>query len=152
MALVEVVTLKKGGASTVAGFRVTPIPDSLENLNRFTIAGKSPLQYFTLACAAASFLFTLYVLFLCILSRDMKRKWLWSIGVLVGVGKFAVNWGTGQWTCQLIAIQIPCFSMGHPLYGTWAVAVYVPLGAIAFLQRRWKMRSTSQSVPPSASS
>ena len=150
--LVEVVTLKKGGASTVTGFRVTPIPDSLENLNKFTIAGKSPLQYFTLACAAASFLFTLYVLFLCIRSRDMKRKWLWSIVVLVGVGKLAVNWGTGQWTYQLVAIQIPCFSMSHPLYGAWTVAAYVPLGAIAFLQWREKTKITGQSIAPSAPS
>ena len=148
--LVNVATQRKGGISTVVGFNVTPIPDSLENLNKFTLAGKSALQYLTLICAVGSLLFTFYVFVLCIRSKDMKPKWLWLIIVLVGVGKFAVNWGTGQWTYQLIAIQIPCFSMVRPFYGPWTVAAYVPLGAIAFLHRRWKMKITGESIPPSA--
>src|ERR1043165_2687459 len=56
--------------------------------------------------------------------------------VLVGVGKFAVNWGTGEWSYQLLAFQLPCFSKTHSLYGPWIVAAYIPLGAIIFLHRR----------------
>jgi hypothetical protein len=145
--LVNVVTQKKGDVSTLVGLHVTPIPDSLENLNRFTLVGKSALQYLTLICAVASLLFTLYVFSICIRSRDMKPKWLWSIAVLIGVGYFGVNWGTGQWTFQVFAIQIPCFSMKHDLYGPWIVAAYVPLGAIAFLHRRWKKKITGESIP-----
>jgi len=145
--LVNVVTQKKGDVSTLVGLHVTPIPDSLENLNRFTLAGKSALQYLTLICAVASLLFTFYVFSVCIRSRDMKPKWLWSIAVLFGVGYFGVNWGTGQWTFQVFAIQIPCFSMKHDLYGPWIVAAYVPLGAIAFLHRRWKKKITGESIP-----
>src|SRR6266853_3490126 len=77
--LVDVVTQRKGGASTLIGFHTTPIPDSLENLNRFTLVGKSALQYFTLACAVGSLLFTFYVFVVCLRSKDMKLKWLWSI-------------------------------------------------------------------------
>jgi hypothetical protein len=127
---------------------VPPIADSLENLNKFTLVGKSALQYLMLACDVGSLVFTLYVFALCIRWKDMKPKWLWLIIVLVGVGKFAVNWGTGQWTYQLIAIQIPCFSMTRPFCGPWTVAAYVPLGAIAFLHRRWKMKITGESIPP----
>jgi hypothetical protein len=148
--LVDVVTQKQRGVSTVVGFSVIPIPDSLENLNKFTLAGKSALQYLTLTCAVGSLLFTFYVFALCIRSKDVKPRWLWSIIVLVGVGKFAVNWVTGQWTYQVIAIQIPCFSMIRPFYGPWTVAAYVPLGAIAFLHRRWKMKVTGESIPPLA--
>jgi hypothetical protein len=147
--LVNVTTQKNGDVRTVMGFHVTPIADSLENLNKFTLVGKSALQYLTLACDVGSLLFTLYVFALCIRSKDMKPKWLWLIIVLVGVGKFAVNWGTGQWTYQLIAIQIPCFSMTRSLYGPWMVAAYVPLGAMVFLYRRWKMKITGELVPPS---
>jgi hypothetical protein len=146
--LVNVTTQKNGDVRTVIGLHVTPIADSLENLNKFTLVGKSALQYLTLVCDVGSLLFTLYVFALCIRSKDMNRKWLWLIVVLVGVGKFAVNWGTGQWTYQLIAIQIPCFSMTHPLYGPWTVAAYVPLGAMVFLHRRWKMKTTGGSIPP----
>jgi len=146
--LVSVTTQKNGDVRTVIGFNVTPIEDSLENLNKFTLVGRSALQYLTLVGDVSSLLFTLYVFALCIRSKDMKPKWLWLIIVLVGVGKFAVNWGTGQWTYQLIAIQIPCFSMTRTLYGPWTVAAYVPLGAMVFLHRRWKMKITSASIPP----
>jgi len=145
--LVTVVTQKKGDVSTLVGLHVTPIPDSLENLNRFTLVGKSALQYLTLICAVVSLLFTFYVFSVCIRSRDMKPKWLWSIAVLVGVGYFGVDWRTGQWTFQLFAIQIPCFSMKHALYGPWMVAAYFPLGAFAFLHRRWKRKITGESIP-----
>lgn len=145
--LVNVVTEKKGEVSTLVGLNVTPLTNSLENLNKFTIVGKSFLQYLTLTCAIGSLLFTLYVFTLCIRSKDVKPKWLWSILVLVGVGFFAVNWGTGEWTYQLLSIRIPCFAMVHPFYGPWSVAVYFPLGAIVFLQRRWKMKITGKSIP-----
>jgi hypothetical protein len=145
--LVNVMTQKKGDVSTLIGLHVTPIPDSLENLNRFTLVGKSVLQYLTLICAVGSLLFTFYVCAVCIRSQDLKPKWLWSIAVLVGVGYFGVNWVTGQWTYQLLAIRIPCFSMGHPLYGPWTVGAYFPLGDLAFLHRRWKMKVTGESIP-----
>jgi hypothetical protein len=145
--LVTVITQKKGDVSTLVGLHVTPIPDSLENLNRFTLVGKSALQYLTLICAVVSLLFTFYVFSVCIRSQDMNPKWLWSIAVLVGVGYFGVDWRTGQWTFQLFAIQIPCFSMKHALYGPWIVAAYFPLGALAFLHRRWKRKITGESIP-----
>ncbi len=148
--LAQIATQQKGEVSSIVGFHVNPIPDSLENLNKFTLAGKNATQYLTLICSVGSLLFAFYVFMQCIRSKDMKPKWLWAIIVLVGVGKFAVNWGTGQWTYQLLAIQIPCFSMTRPLYGPWTVAAYVPLGAIVFLHRRWKKKITGESVPPPA--
>jgi len=147
--LVEVVTQKKGNLSTVVGLWVTPIPDSLENLHRFKLAGKSALQYLTLLCAVGSLLFTFYVFVVCIRSKDVKPKWLWSIIILVGFSYFSVNWETGAWSYRLLAIRIPCFVMAHVLYGPWIVAAYFPLGAIAFLYRRWKMKITGESIPES---
>ena len=146
--LVGVTTQNSGGVRTLVGFNVTPIADSLENLNNFTLVGKSALQYFVLLCDVGSFLFTLYVFVLCMRSKDMKPKWFWLIVVLVGVAKVAVNWGTGEWTYQLLAFQIPCFSITRPPYGPWTVAAYVPLGAIVFLHRRWMMQITGESIPP----
>jgi hypothetical protein len=145
--LVNVVTQKTGDVSTLVGMRVTPIPDSLENLNRFTLAGKSFLQYFTLLCAIGSLLFTFYVFGICIRTTGLKRKWLWLIGVLIGVGYFGVNWNTGQWTFQIFAFQIPCFSMKHGLYEPWIVGAYFAVGAIFFLHRRWEMRVNGELIP-----
>jgi len=145
--LASVVTRRKGDASTVIGFHVNPISDSLENLNKFTLVRKSAAQYLILTLAVGCLLFSLYVLVLCIRTKNFKTKWLWILFILVGVGKVAVNWGTGQWTFQVIAIQIPCFSMVHPLYGPWTVAAHLPLGAIAFLHRRWKIKIIDEPLP-----
>jgi hypothetical protein len=145
--LVNVVTQKTGDVSTLVGMRVTPMSDSLENLNRFTLAGKSPVQYFALLCGIGSLVFTLYVFGICIRTKGFKRKWLWLIAVLMGVGYFGVNWNTGQWTFQILAFQIPCFSMKHDLYGPWIVGAYFPLGAIFFLWRRWEMNVNGELIP-----
>src|SRR5258708_19719802 len=125
--LAQITTQQKGAVSSIVGFHVNPIPDSLENLNKFTLAGKSPTQYLTLLCSVSSLLFALYVFVQCIRSKDMKPKWLWAIIVLVGVGKFAFNWGTGQWAYQLLQIQIPFFSMTRPLYLPSLLASTLPL-------------------------
>jgi len=60
--LAQITTQQKGAVSSIIGFHVNPIPDSLENLNKFTLAGKSPTQYLTLICSVSSLLFALYVL------------------------------------------------------------------------------------------
>jgi hypothetical protein len=85
--LVEVITRKKGDASTVLGFHLTPQSDSLENLNRFTLVGKSTPQYSILALAVCSLVFSFYALILCIRTRDLRRKWLWLLFILAGVEK-----------------------------------------------------------------
>jgi hypothetical protein len=95
--LINVATQKKDGVSTIIGFNVYPLTDSLENLNKFTLAGKNLLQYLTLALAVLIPLFTLFALVLCIRTKMEKRKWLWIIFILIGIGKFTVNWTTGQW-------------------------------------------------------
>jgi hypothetical protein len=145
--LAQVVTRRTENTRTVVGFHVNRIPDSLENVNRFTLVGKSALQYLTLMCGVGSFLFTFYVFVLSARDRDMKPKWLWMIVTLVGVGRFAVNWGTGQWTYQVIALQIPSITVSHGLYAPWTVAAYVPLGAIIFLHRQWMMKVAGRSTP-----
>lgn len=38
--LINVATQKKDGVLTIIGFNIYPLQDSLENLNKFTLAGK----------------------------------------------------------------------------------------------------------------
>lgn len=146
--LLEVVTKKEGNVSTVVGFHVTPLSDSLENLNKFTLVGKSAVQYSILALAVCSLVFSFYVLVLCIRPKDGKAKWLWMPFILVGVEKLAVNWTTGQLTFGVLAIQIPCITVSRPPYGPWTVGAWLPLGAILFLNRQRKRKIAGESLPP----
>lgn len=148
--LVDLTTQRTRNVSTIVGFHVQPLRDSLQNLNRFTLVGKSTDQYLFLIIAIGSLLFSLYVFVLCIVTKNEKRKWLWMLFILLGVSKLAVNWTTGQWNVTLLAIQIPCAMATAPLYGPWTVAASAPLGAILYLIRREKIRTAGGSVPQSA--
>jgi hypothetical protein len=138
--LVNIVTQRTGNVSTIAGFNVEPLRDSLENLNRFTFVGKSAPQYLMLMLAVCSLLFSFYVLILCIRTKGGKRKWLWMLFILLGLGKLAVNWTTGQWAVTVFSLQIPCGMATALLYGPWTVAASLPLGAIVYLNRLWKTK------------
>ena len=146
--LASVVIRKKGVSPTITGLHVEPLSDSLEHINSFTLKDKSVLQYLVLLMAIVLPLFTIYVLVLCVRTRPLKRKWLWIIFVLVGLVQFSVNWTTGEWHVTPLAFRIPCGFAGHPLYGPWTVAAYLPLGAILFLRERKK--KFGYSVEPSA--
>jgi hypothetical protein len=136
--LANVATQKKDGGLLIVGFNVTPIPDSLENHNKFTLTGKSPAHYPILAMAILIPLFIVYVLVLCFRTKMEKRKWLWMLFIALGVGQFAVNWTTGQLDLNLLNIQLLGVSAFSPLYGAWTVSVSLPLGAIVYLF--WRRR------------
>jgi hypothetical protein len=131
----------KGAVTTIAGIHVEPLSESLENLNRFTLRGKSATQYSVLLAAVGLFLFSLYVLILCVRTPHVGRKWLWVIFILVGFGKLTVNWTNGELHFTPLAFNIPCASAAAPPYGPWTVGAFLPIGAILFLRERRKKLS-----------
>jgi hypothetical protein len=85
-------------------------------------------------------LITLWALVSCVRTKLKGRKWPWVLFILLGIGKFAVNWTTGAWEFAPISVQLFGASATAPFYGPWTVAVSLPLGAIAFLAFRNKLR------------
>jgi hypothetical protein len=148
--LVDVTTKKEGNVSTLLGFHVGALKDSLENLNKFTLLGQGAAQYLVLTLAVCSLGFSLYVLILCIRMKDVRRKWLWMPLILVGVEKLAINWTTGQLTFGIVAIQIPCITASHPPYRPWTVGAWLPIGAILFFNRHRKRIISGAVLPPLA--
>jgi len=143
------VTMKKQGEdSTLLGINVTQTADSVENLSRFSLLGKSAVQYLILTTAISSVLFTFYVFVLCARMELGRNKWLWLLIVLVGVGRLSVNWVTGDWSFTPIAVQIPCATAVRPFFGPWTIAGSFPVGALLFLNHRWKMKITGELIPP----
>lgn len=146
--LAEVVTKKSDGVITIAGFHVRPISDSVENLNRFTLVDKGASQYTILLLALLSMAFSFYVFALCIRTKIERRKWLWLILILTGVGRLGVNWTSGQHFFTLLAFNLPPSGAFAPLFGPWAVFTTLPLGAIAFLMRQGVIGGASETVAP----
>jgi len=157
--LVNMSITKKDGIPKIKLFRVTPIADSLESMNRFSLIGKSPMQYAVLGLAVIGPIFCLYVLVLCIRSKMGNHKWLWAFFILFGIGELAVNWTTGELRFTPFAFHIPCASAtANPAYGPWVVAVSLPLGAILFLMNRGRTVAPKEAqvspageLPPTAS-
>jgi len=134
--LINVATQKKGGITSIIGFNVSPITDSMVNTNRFTLSGKSLLHYIVLALAIIIPSFTLFALIVCIRTKIEKRKWLWVIFVISGLTIFSIDWTTGQWKFNPLYVQFLGASAFAPLYGSWKIGISLPLGAIVFLLKR----------------
>jgi hypothetical protein len=134
--LVNVATQQTQNAFTIVGFNVYPQAQSLQEQNRFTLNGKAAGQYLLLALAVLFPLLTLYALILCVRTKMARRKWLWIIFILLGVGQLAVNWTTGEWNFMPLMVQLFSVSALSSGYGPWVVGVSLPLGAIMFLFRR----------------
>jgi hypothetical protein len=134
--LINLATQKRGDQFTIIGLRVLPLSDSLENLNRFTLSGKSPKQYLVLIWGVATALFILYCVVLCARSKNQKRKWLWILFILFGFGQLAVDWTTRQWAFTPLAVNLFGFSAFASPYGPWIIKVSFPLGALIYLLRR----------------
>jgi hypothetical protein len=136
--LVSVSLQKKDNVWTVLGIRGNRLSDSLENLNRFTFLGKGLSQYFTLLSAVCSLALSFYALWLCFRTKTGPTPWIWVPFILAGVGQFSVNWTTGELFLQIWAIRTPCASATTALYSPWIIGVSLPMGALMFLNERWR--------------
>lgn len=138
--IASLATKLKDNKLSIIGFHVYPESESLESQNRFKWSGKSALQYAALTFAIGAALSTLIALIAAARTKFKRRKWLWILFILFGVGKFSVNWTTGQWGVQLFALQLFSASSYAELYGPWVISVSLPIGAVAFLLRRNSIR------------
>ena len=79
------------------------------------------------------------------------QRWWWFLATMIGIGKFNLNWSTGETRTQLSSLQFLSASIGRiGLVGPWWVSVSFPLGAIVALQRR--QQALTASIPPTTTS
>jgi hypothetical protein len=134
LALLTLVRRQDGLKAT--GLRLERMPGSLQQLNGFTLSGRSWRHYFVLAMAALCALFACGAAFL-VFRTPMPRRWLWAFIALVGVGQYGINWTTGETFGPAFRVQL--FSAGYYRPGTvgqWLVMFSVPVGAVYALWRR----------------
>ncbi|CAN5324608.1 hypothetical protein BH11PSE11_BH11PSE11_28960 [soil metagenome] len=134
--LVNVVTREKASGNEIIGFHVVPESSSLESRSRFSFDGKSALHFLCLALALAAALFTLFTLIVCIRTRPLQRKWLWILGILFGLGRFELNWMTGETSFSVLHVQLFSAGLVASPYGPWLLTVSMPVFAMLFWIRR----------------
>ena len=132
------------GDLVVKGVNVNPIQDSLQNINKFTLKDKSVIHYIFLTLAVLTPLFIVVTFVFCLRTPIKKRKWLWSIFVLLGFVQCTINWSTGEIFYQLISFNLlgAGFFYGNQ-FGPVMLKIAFPLGAIMFWIRRKKFCQTS---------
>ena len=101
-----------------------------------------------LLLAVAALIVSIYGFISCLRSQMGKKKWLWAVICLLGIGKLAVNWTTGAIGFTPIWVGMPpAGAVMVPLYSPWVVYASFPLGAVMFLI--WRAR-LSRTMPESS--
>lgn len=135
--IASLVKEERAGASTVTGFHVQPISESVESRNRFTLFGKEPVHYVVLLLSLAALAVSAYGVIASLRVPMGKKKWLWAAVCSFGVGRLAINWTTGAVGFTPLWIGFPpSGAVMIPLYSPWVVYSSLPVGAVVFLMLR----------------
>jgi hypothetical protein len=142
--LINCATRGEGDAMRIAGINVTAIPRSLEEEYRFTLAGKSAIQYTVFAALIAFPLLTLFALVQCVRDKNLRRKWAWVLFILLGVGTLTIDWTSAAWGFKPVGFLLFSGGAVAGFYGPWTISVALPLGAVIYL---WRRRRNQNPVP-----
>jgi hypothetical protein len=129
---------------------IDPLNAPLEKIHAFTLSDKGILNWIFLIVAIAAVLFVFYALILCIRTKIPRRKWLWIIFILIGVGKISMVWTTGKiiwWGGLSSLLSMLIFAADFVRaseYYPVIVSFSVPVGAIVFLIRRKKCQDLNK--------
>ncbi|MFV1998254.1 MAG: hypothetical protein ACC641_09625, partial [Acidiferrobacterales bacterium] len=136
-ALANIILRRSGDVLSVVGFNVIRTEASQKDINKFTLTGKSALQYFVLLLAVVAPLFILITTYFCIRTPIPKWKWLWVLFILVGFGSISINWTTGQFGFQPLSLKLLSASaVAAGSFAPWIISTSIPLGAILFWFKR----------------
>lgn len=141
--LASVVVNNIEGTQEILGVNVKPIPTSIQDMNALTFSGKGISNYIMTIMSLLIVLFILYALILCCKSK-VKRKWLWIIFILVGIGKLSLNWTTGEIGFNPLSFNVQLFGSSlirSGIYGPWFLTISLPLGAIIFLFKKRNLKN-----------
>jgi hypothetical protein len=138
----------KDGAWRAEYFHMQRATDAQLKANRLSL-NKPPGELAGLLLTALSPLAMLAALVAVIRAPRFKRKWLWAIVALVGVGSVTLNWSTGQWGFQPIAVALigaGASTQGFLGFYPYFLKFALPVGAIAAFWRVAKARREAKAA------
>jgi hypothetical protein len=148
----EVALGRAANSYIVKGFNFRVVPRSALDANDFSFRRAPVRGLIFLALLIGAVSITIYALIRCVFTSHIRRKWLWIVFILIGIGRLSLNWTTGQFIFAPLSIQI--FSAGalRQNFGPWMFAVSIPLGAMIFLARRKSLIVAPSQAPDTAAS
>ncbi|HEX8430562.1 MAG TPA: hypothetical protein VF625_04710, partial [Longimicrobium sp.] len=114
----------------IDGISVTQIPEPLERTHAFRLGGKSATHYIFLGLVALIPLLMLYAVVLVFRMRP-RRRWLWVLACIWGVGQWSLNWTTGDTGTLPVNIQLlGSAAIRASMYSPWILSLSLPIGAL----------------------
>ncbi|PIB90395.1 hypothetical protein [Caulobacter sp. FWC2] len=138
----------KGGVWRAEYFHLQRATDDQLKTNRLTLA-KPPGHLVFMALTALSPLTMLAALITVLRAPRFKRKWLWAITALVGMGSATLNWTTGQWGFQpltLALIGAGATTQGFMGFYPFVLKFALPIGALAAFWRAGEARREAKAA------
>lgn len=138
---VATVSRKGSEPPQLDGMRIVPSEIPTASLNRFRLADAGVGGAIVLLLQLAALAVTGAALWAVWRSGQFERRWLWSLGCLVGVGAIGAPWAGSSLTFSPLVVQLfsaSAFKAG-PL-APWVLKVSVPIVAIVALLRAGELR------------
>jgi hypothetical protein len=141
--------LQQTSATIVTDLYVNRLDGTVEQATSFSLRGKSAVHYLILLLAILSFAIIVAAIVLIARTRGLRRKWLWIVGSLLGIGQVAIDWNSGAISVQPFYLQLlGAFAIRPGALATWQVGFGIPVVAILFLIRRARARRQEAKTLP----
>ena len=135
-ALAQIVFRGAPGSLQLAGFQVWAANSDPSKLNDFRIGRRGFVGYIWLllmfACAA------LCVVAVVLIWRRpwLSRRWLWTLGSVLGFASFGLNWSTGAWAVQILNVSLlgVTATKAGP-FAPWILTFGIPVIAVIVITR-----------------
>lgn len=125
------------GQPRIAGIYVQKSTVSARSMNEFRFKDGKSGGWLMLGAMAGSLAVTIAALIKIWRSGLFSRRWLWTMGTLIGLTTLRLNWTTGAWSFQPIAFQLFSVSaLKWPVFEPWVLGLSIPVFAIIALLRR----------------
>lgn len=123
---------KLEGEYRLLRFHSTTNNISITEANKFRFDNKGLMHYVILLLAFVTLIFSLVTAAVCF-SKDRKRRILWTIFCLCGIGAFTFGWNTGQCGIKILSFGFPCVKIiRFSTYASLILYLRLPLGAILY--------------------
>lgn len=134
--LAYIVVDRSGNSFVVMGASLTPIVQPLEQYYETHFLGQSRTHYVVAATAVVLMILNLYALARCIVMQELRRKWLWIIFILFGLGSIEFDWTEGTFNINPLFVAMPIVRFAQSAYQPFIIELSVPIGTFVFLMRR----------------
>jgi hypothetical protein len=145
--LFRITVSNRSGHYAITNLYVEPESKPIASMSQFTFRGKGMDHYMIVFLALLSAGIAIFALVLCIRTPIRKRKWLWIIINILGLGKLGIEWTNGALWYKVAYISILPVGFGFDSESPFIYAS-IPAGAILFLLLRRRLAKASATAPP----